>query len=87
MKKYNFANVTVENYGGGLCMYYGNLDDGTWFYVTDSWDYSFITKSDLSEYIYDDDFEDRCVADVVMELDGENHWEFLNQILKYIDEH
>lgn len=87
MKKYNFANVTIEKYAGGCHMFFGNLDNGNWFYICDSWDYSFITKRNLSEYIYDDKFYEMCCADAVMELDEEDHWDFKQQMLDYIVEH
>ena len=87
LKKYNFANVTIKRYGGGCHMFYGNLDNGNWFYITDSWDYSFITKEDLSEYMYDDCFYEKCVANSVMDLDDEDHWEFRKQMLDFIVYH
>ncbi len=87
MEKYNFINVTVKHYGGGCHMFYGTINNGNWFYITDSWDYSYITRLDLSEYIYDDDFFNKCEANVVTEFNDDNHWEFRKQVLDYIVTH
>ena len=87
MKKYSFANVIIERCGGGCHMFYGNLIGGNWFFICDSWDYSFITKNDLSKYLYDDDFYEKCITDSVKELEDDNHWDFKEQVLNYIVEH
>lgn len=87
LKKFSFKDVTADNYGGGCHMFYGHLDDETWFYTTDSWDYSYITGRDLSDRIYADDFETACDTEAIRVFEGEDHWEFRKQMLEYITAH
>lgn len=83
--KYEFKNIHIEPYGGNCFMYFGGLTDGNWFYVTDSWDYSFICSEDLSKYIYEEDFEQRCEDKCVRELNGDEHWEFVEQVIMEVE--
>ncbi len=85
--KYVFSTVIAKRYGGNCHMFYGTLNNGNWFYVTDSWDYCFITRKDLSDYIYDDAFEQHCMDNLVEELNGNKDEEFRKQMIEWLVAH
>lgn len=77
--------INIEPCAGGCRMYYGDLTKGKgkssyWFFACDSWDYSFITNVDLSDYIYDDNFYQMCIDNMETLLEESDHWEFFHQI-------
>ena len=85
----NIFNMIKIPTAGGCHMYYGNTDDGNWYYATDSWDYGYILSCNPNDYLYDsegywsDDFENDIQNYVVQCIDGDDFSGWFDEIVSY----
>lgn len=75
--------VPVETFGG-CHMYYGTVDNGNWFFVTDAWDYGYITSSSPQNIMWDDDFEEEVNEIKVSELLDDDFYEFWEDMMDWL---
>ena len=82
MAKYEIKTATACYTGGGIYIYYGQLENGLYFRAYDEWEAVYICDSDTSveEAEYDGFYEQHTTE----ELTGEAFKAFWNQMLSHV---
>lgn len=82
MNNYEIKTATAEYTGGGIYIYYGQLENGLYFRVCDSWDMISICDADTSTE--DADFAEFYNEHEIDSLDGYKFEEFFNNMILWI---
>lgn len=82
------ANAIAVPTAGGCYMYYGWLNNGNWFFVTDSWDYGYVLNVSPEEFMWDEDFENKINDNIIYVLEeGSKEFDaFYNSVLNWLDQ-
>ena len=82
MKNFTIKNATAEYTGGGIYVYYGELENGLYFRACDDWDFISICNSDTSadEAEYNEFYEEHETDSI----DRYQFEEFFNTMLLWI---
>lgn len=83
MEKYKIKSATACYTGGGIYIYYGQLENGLYFRSTDFWDVIWICDSDTEaeEADYSEFYEAHTVEEITNE---DEHKAFFNAIISHI---
>ena len=82
MNEYTIKNATAEYTGGGIYIYYGELNDGKWFRTETTWSCTHICTADTTtEEANYSEFYDEYTFDVLHDIDHES---FFNDMVLWI---
>lgn len=82
MRKHKIKTATACYTGGGVYIYYGQLESGLYFRAVDDWDVIWICNADTEAE--EADYSEFYDAHTVEELTGENFKTFWNAMLTHI---
>ena len=82
MKNYTIKTATADYTGGGIYIYYGELENGLYFRTADMWEYIAICDADTSteEADYTEFYEEHEVSDIC----GCDYENLFNEIILWI---
>lgn len=82
MKEYTIKTATAEYTGGGIYIYYGELENGLFFRTADEWEYIAICDADTSveNADYPEFYEEHEIKDIC----GCDYENLFNEIILYI---
>lgn len=82
MKNYTIKNATAEYTGGGIYIYYGQLENGLFFRTVDDWLYISICDADTSDDSaeYEEFYHEHEVDDI----QGYDYEDFFNNMILWI---
>lgn len=82
MKNYEIKSATAEYTGGGIYVYYGQFNDGTWFKSSDCWESVEICNADTSTE--ESDYCEFYETHLIESIEGEAYKELFNKIIQWI---
>lgn len=82
MKNYKIKTATAEYTGGGIYIYYGQLENGLYFRANDGCDTIAICNEDTSDE--NAEYEEFYIDYMIEELTGDEYVSFFNEMLFYI---
>ena len=82
MNKYTIKTATAEYTGGGIYIYFGELENGLYFRTADEWKSISICNADTRTE--EADYSEFYDSHQIDELQGENYKEFFNDMISWI---